>query len=339
MVTRDDVARKAGVSATTVSHVINKTRYVSDELKKKVLNVVEELKYTPNLVARSLTTKKSNQVAIIINDITNPFYGEIALGMENAAIENGYILMLCIGNKNLDSYIDNFIMRQVDGVYITSITSQLKEENVKKLIDNGIPVVFGSDVTDIYNDFSESSSFLSADFSTGIEEAISYLVSLGHRNIGFLSGLPLDSKYNERFIAYKECLTKYNIDYNDSLIAKTFRELDTSVEGGYETMREILSKKSSVTAVIATNDLMAIGAMKAISEAGLSVPYDISIIGCDNILFSNTTNPPLTTLNVPKYDLGTEAFKLILEKQNSDINKVVLLPTSLVIRGTTAPVK
>lgn len=339
MVTRDDVAKLAGVSPTTVSHVLNNTRFVSEELREKVINAVVELKYTPNLIARSLTTKKSNQVALIVNDITNPFYGEIALGMESAAIEKGYILMLCIGNENLESYIDSFIMRQVEGVYISSITGKLKKESVKKLINNGITVVFGSDVWDVYEEFSDSTTFLSVDFTIGISQAFTHLLDLGHTSIGFLSGLPIEDKHNERYISYKNCFKTNGLKFSKEFVAKTTKPFDTSVNGGYEAMKKLIKEKVPVTAVIATNDLMAIGALKAINEAGMSVPEDISIIGCDNILFSNTTVPPLTTLDVPKYEMGREAFRLLIENHEQNIKSASLLKSNLVVRGTTGHIK
>jgi len=339
MVTRDDVAKMAGVSPTTVSHVINNTRFVSAELRGKVFKAVDDLKYTPNFAARSLTTKKSNQVALIVNDIANPFYGEIALGMESAAIENGYILILCVGNEKFDRYIDNFIMRQVEGVYITSLIGKLKKEGIQKLVNNGISVVFGSDTSEVYKSFSDIASFLSVDFSNGINQIFDYLLNLGHKNIGFLNGLHIDDNYNERFISYKKCFKKNGLKYNKDYVIKTRKPFDTSIEGGYETMKKIINEKIPITAVIATNDLMAIGALKAINEAKMSVPDDISVIGCDNILFSNTTTPPLTTLDVPKYEMGRKAFNLLIQNHEQNLKSAFFLPSNLIVRGTTGPVK
>lgn len=330
MVTRYDVALKAEVSPATVSHVINNTKYVSPELKQRVEEAIKALDYRPNMVARSLVTKVTKHVGILVNDITNPYYGEIAKGMEEVAQKNGYMVSLFFAEGNADGYFSNILERQLDGLFFATSKNPFSINQIKAFQDAGIAIVNG--VPGI-------GSSINFDYAPAVDSLIKYLSDMGHKRVGFLSGLQIILPENVRYECYLDSIKKYGLVYDQSLIVDGEYPYDTTHRSGYDSMKKLLSRETRVTAVFATNDLMAFGAIKAVKEAGLAVPDDISVVGCDDIFLTECIDPPLTTLRARKKEMGRQAMNLILNEIKEKKSASVMLDMDLVIRGSTGPAK
>jgi len=329
--TREDVAKMAGASVATVSHVINNIKYVSQELREKVIETVRFYKYKPNMVARSLTTKRKNHIGIIVNDITNPYYGEITKGMEEVAHKHGYIVSLCLASGDTESYITSILERQMDAIFMATTRSYgFTKEHIESLINSGVAVV---------NDPYGMGSTVGFNYRTAMDNLMRYLAGLGHKRVGYLSGISLKPPGNQRFSVYKEGVEKYGLVNDDSLVVEGMYPYSTDHRTGYEAMNILLSRNTRVTAVITTNDYMAFGAMKAIREAGLKIPEDISVAGCDDVFLAECIDPPLTTIRVPKKELGRQAMYIILNEINEKKHSTKFLDADLVIRESTGPAK
>lgn len=326
MSTRDEVANLAGVSPATVSHVINKTKYVSPELRIKVEQAVEELNYKPNIIARSLATKQTKHVGLLVDNIINPYYGEIAQGMEEIAYKNGYVVSLYLANGKPYEYINSIIERQLDGLFIATTNYSLCISDFKRIADNNIAIVSSQS-----NDYCSTISF---DYATAVDKALQYLIDLGHRKIAFIAGDINKRLDDPRYIQYKKSLEKNGIEFNESLVSDSDYSFDTHTSGD-DAMKKLLALETGVTAVFCLNDMLAFGAVKAIKEAGLSVPQDISVIGCDDIFFTECMAPELTTLRAPKKEMGRQAMTFILNKIREDKYSKLMLNVDLVIREST----
>lgn len=333
MVNYNDIARIAKVSPTTVSHVINETRFVMPETKKRVLEVMKKLKYQPNLLARSLATGKTHTIGLVISDIRNPFYPELVQGVEELAVKNDYNVFLCntdydIG-KGLKS-IGALIKRKIDGIIVAS--SQVDSSVIKQLFDTSVIFVL---VDWCKRNIKVDSLYF--DYKVGIAEAISHLISLGHRNIYFIGG-PKKLKTAEirirNFIDVIESHENINLNYK-------ILEGDHRIDGGYRVAQKILKEKIYPTAIVCSNDLTAIGAMKALQTGGIKVPEDISIIGLDNIALTEIVSPALTTIELERYRIGKTAMELLLNRiKDKELPKQrCTFKTKLVIRESTSKKK
>jgi DNA-binding LacI/PurR family transcriptional regulator len=324
-----DVAREAGVSTATVSHVINNTRFVSEEVRGRVLAAVEKCGYYPNADARSLASGRSHVIGLVVSDISNPFFPELVKSIESAAFERGYDVML--SNTNYDPertshYIRRFIERKLAGVVV--MTSELDAELIGELAKREVSVVF--------LDLGEPGvhmSNLRVNYEAGIEEAISHLVSLGHTEISFIGGpahLRSAARRREAFVASMR-------RHLPEARAEVFRG-DFKLEGGRRAACEMLDLTERPTAVVAANDMMALGAMVEFRAAGLQIPRDVSIVGFDDIAFATLCEPPLTTICLPRMELGRRAVEALMtaierpDQQGVEIN----IPTYLITRGSTA---
>ncbi|MGL1891398.1 MAG: LacI family transcriptional regulator [Spirochaetaceae bacterium] len=336
MATRQDVANKAGVSPATVSHVVNNTKYVSPELKVKIERAIEELNYVPNKTARNLAMNKTEQVGILVPSLSNPYFGAIAEGMEKVARKNGYIVSLFAPEGPDDQYITTIIERQMDGVFLANTGFQFSESQLRHMERSGVSFVTGNEIeTSGDNGSKFNNSIVSLDYDVSIKKMFKYLTDLGHKKIAFLSGMPEDNG-DLRKKYYLENMEAFGLDFKEKYIVNGNFPFTTTARDGYKDMKKFLSTGSDVTAVFAINDLMAIGAMKAIREAGLNVPEDISIVGCDNIFLSEASDPPLTTINVPKEEMGRKAMELLLRMINNKESNEISLETELVIRESTS---
>ena len=321
--TRKNVAELAGVSEATVSHVINNTKYVSAELAQRVRKAVIELDYRPNEVARSLMTKTTRHVAIVVSDIRNPYYAEITEGMQEVAANEGYLVSLIrYGDNSTDEDLFDLASRHIDGVFLA--TTRLNTVDVaKKLMQQGIAVV-----RDII-----------VDYGGAIDTMIKYLSQLGHRRIGFLNGLSLSNESDKRYSGYTSALVKYGIPINPKLVVDGTTPFHTTINSGYDAMNRLLTAKTDVTAVFAINDLMAIGAMRAIRDAGLKVPDDISVVGCDDIFLADSVEPPLSTLRTSKLDMGRGAMYQLIHQIREKKHERVVIKAEFIIRGSTGIAK
>lgn len=306
-VTRNDVAKRAGVSSATVSYVLNGSRKIREETAQKVWKAVKELDYHPDMIARSLSTKETMQIGIVLEDVSNPFYGEIVNGFEKAANERNYFVNICTGLNKLDEYFDNFITRRIDGIFITALPHKFSNEKLYNLVEHGIKVVTSGNVNVDYRRIAS----IENDYIAAMREAVEYLYRLGHRNIAYLSGLGKEMSYDLRYIGYKKIVDELKLPCGDSLLIEGKSPYATSVVEGYQDAKKLMSLGKGFTAVICTNDMMALGAMKAFQESGIRIPQDVSVIGFDGIDLAQYWQPSLTTMKVDKIAFGEKAFELL----------------------------
>lgn len=329
-----EVAREAGVSTATVSHVINNTRYVSGEVRARVERAIEHYRYYPNAHARSLASGRSKIIGLVISDITNPFFPDLVKAIEEAAYERGYDTVL--SNTNYDTertshYVKRFIERKVAGVAV--MTSEMSKELIEELAHREVPVVF----LDVGKTGMQMSN-LRVDYEEGIEQAILHLVALGHRRIAFISGKTDIRSSRRRLEAFQRSMKQLFPDAPELVFYGNFK-----IEGGRRAAHEIIMTQAGnlPTAVVAANDLTAIGAISEFEAAGLKVPADISVVGFDDIDFATLTKPALTTVNLPRNELGRRAVEMLLKSLDSPQTEgaEVRIPTNLIIRQSTAPAR
>jgi len=331
MINIKDVASEAEVSTSTVSHVINKTRFVSKDTEKKVLKAVKKLKYYPNIQARGLVLGKTNIIGLVVSDISNPFFPEIILEIEKNATKRSYDIFLT--NTNYDtsrtaSLVRRFIEKKVNGVII--LTTEIENKLIKELASREIPIVLLDwGIVDYF------ASNIKINFVKGIEEAIDHLAELGHKNIGFVYGPQNLKSAKRRKEIFLTTVSKYKKVIKNSVMF----EGGFNIDGGEFTAVKILNLRRRPTAIITSNDVIAIGAIHKFREAGLRIPGDISIIGLDNILISKVVNPPLTTINIPKREIGKLAWDMLLCLFKDDKKKGIetIIDTNLIVRNTTSP--
>lgn len=322
-----DVARVAGVAVSTVSRVINGSGYVSAESRQRVLQAVEELHFEPSRAARALTTGRTGTVALVLPDITNPFFPAVARGVEDAASAAGYTVILC--NTDDDpaqeaSYISTLQEQRVDGIVLT-FCSLANQEQWASLSDR-IPVV----LTDRRLEQGTVDSVFLDNFGGGCL-ATRHLLGLGHRTIGHISGPPHLFTSQDRRLGYEVALREAGVPPAEGLV----RAGDFKYASGYARMREL--QETGVTAVFAANDMMAIGAIRAVEDAGGRVPEDVAVVGFDDIGLASFVKPGLTTISQPAYQMGVIATDMLLERMGGqaprDPKQVILAPT-LVVRDS-----
>lgn len=322
------VAEKAGVSVNTASRAINNKPDINLETKKRILQIAKELGYIRNAAAVALRTKKTGTIGVVIADNRNPFYAEVLNGMEEAAREKNYHIILANTQRDYkkeEEAINLLLAKRVDGLLITPV--QDKDDDIKNLIDANIPfVIVGRDfknieVDAIYND-EVKGGFL----------ATEYLIKKGHKRIALIDGFLYKSPARGRLEGYKKALKKYKIPFNDTLVSVG----DIDVKDGYERTRQLFEKGLDFTAIFAYNDIMAFGAMQTIKEKGLRIPEDIGLVGYDDIPFSSLISPALTTIRLKKQDLGVESVKLLFSRINGNRKKIkkIMLDVELQIRET-----
>jgi DNA-binding LacI/PurR family transcriptional regulator len=326
--TRYDVAKEADVSEATVSHVINNTKYVSPELRQRVEKAIKLHNYRPNIVAKSLASKSTKHVGIFVDSIMNPYYGEIAHGMEEVAHKHGYIVSLFSAVGNSEEHFSSVIQRQLDGLLMATTWNPFSLSQVKFLHDNGVIFI---------NSRFEIGSSLRFEYEYAIDSMAKYLSALGHKRVGFLSGLSIKTPDHIRYELFLSSIKKYGLDMDIELIIDGEYPYETSYDAGYEAMKKLLLVPR-VTAVFCTNDLIAYGAYRAINETGLNIPKDISVIGCDDVFLSQCIYPPLTTIRVPTKEMGRQAMNLILNEIHEKQSANVKLKTNLVVRESAGPV-
>ncbi len=330
-----DVAKRAKVSLSTVSLVINNKGYVSQSTREKVERVIRELGYHPTRSARDLALRKSGNIGFILtNDHftqSEPFYTKIFLGAEFEAQKHDYYILLTTVEKKFDSLnsIPRFLKEQnVDGVLIAG---QVSIELIAYISSMNIPIV----LIDYDVENHKHSTVLMNNYR-GTQLAVEHLLELGHKEIGFLGGDLDHPSIYQRYLGYKDSLDNAGIIIKDSWISA--KEPDTKQQDGYNAARAFLNNGESLpTAIIAANDAMAIGCLRHFTEAGIKVPDDISLIGFDNIERSYHVKPPLTTIDVNKFEMGETAVRTLTEtiiNGNGYVNHIKI-PVTLIVREST----
>ncbi|MFC5701814.1 LacI family DNA-binding transcriptional regulator [Cohnella faecalis] len=342
MATMKDVAKKAGVAPITVSRVLNNPGSVASATKKKVMKAIEELNFKPNQIARSMITRRTNTIGMLLSNITNPYFPEVLLGLEVTARSQGKNLIICnaIDYENTLRSLDVLLEKRVDGIIVApiefpSVESQKEfysylESLSSKLSDQSIPVVF------INNDLQETSlSCVSIDNYLSARLAMEHLLALGHKRIAHLT-VERDVKvWIERLRGYKDMLASSGIAIDSSLIAMGSED----VESAERAALELLKRKERPTAVFAANDTLAIGVIHAANRLGLNVPRDLSVIGIDGTPLGLYIYPKLTSVSHPRFQIGEVSVKLIIDKINGDTSNFnVTLKPELLARDSTGPV-
>jgi DNA-binding LacI/PurR family transcriptional regulator len=290
LVTMRDVARLSGVSPSTVSRVVNKQEYVAEPVRQKVLQAIKELDYQPNLLAQSLVKGgQTRQIGLLVYDVANPFYTEIAIAMEKIAYLNNYTVILsnCAEGRETGDYLDMFLQHQVDGVALAA--AELTNEEIAKvalLKRRNIPVIVCREKDWISKNNGDYAvrlnlGLIEIDVANSAKLATEYLISLGHKKIAFLFGPPQGSCATDpRMCGYRRALEVHGIGFDENLIISG---LEFSQHAGARGMRQLLMDFTGITAVMAYNDSIAIGALAVCRENGISVPDDLSMVGFDNL--------------------------------------------------------
>ena len=324
-----DVAERAGVSVTTVSHVINGTRHVSDELRNRVLEAMQALAYQPNALARSLRRNESCTIGMILPDAMNPYFAEIARSIEDTSFSEDYSVIICNSDGNLAkelNYINVLMEKRVDGIIF--VAAGMSAEHIRMLQDKRMPVVVvDRDSPGVMVDSVQINN------AAGGWLATSHLIELGHTHIACIAGPSDVTPSGERVDGYRRALHEAGLP----ILAENIVRGDFHAASGYQITKELLARDKRPTAIFACNDLMAIGALRAAKAMGFRVPEDISVVGFDDIYLAAYSNPPLTTVRQPKYEMGQLATKLLLERiQDPDLPpRTPLLDTELMIRAST----
>ncbi|MCR8842412.1 LacI family transcriptional regulator [Paenibacillus sp. SC116] len=327
MTTIRDVSKLAGVSVATVSRLLNQSGYVSKEAEIAIMAAIQKLNYKPNNIARSLAGKKTAAVALMVPDILNPFFPEIARAAEDAAAAEGYTLVLCNTDDNPakeKQYIETLINKQIDGIIISSYTIQ--PEQIIALQDRSIPVVA------IDKSFPDHPIVtITAANRHGGEMAVNHLLSIGSRKIAHISGPTHVHASRERTLAYEE-ICKELPWFTPSLIGYG----NFTVAGGYQAMKDIYKKHPDVDGVFAGNDLMAAGALKALIELGVRVPEQVKLIGFDGIRM-DMVYPEITTISQQIYSFGETAMNYLIRLINNEPveRKNYEFDVELLRKGTT----
>ena len=304
-VTLKQIALKAGLNISTVSRALAGAYGVNGSTRKKVLALAAKLDYRPNLMARGLVTGRAQTIGLLISDIRNPFFAELARGAEEAARSAGHDLILC--NSDIDpkkqwDYFRSLREKRVSGIIMNSV-SGLSQSQRNELAHSEVPIVLLNPPQQPL----EGCSTITADNLTGGELAASYLIGLGHRHIAHLTGRRQHGNFRLRLEGFQRAARAAPAGVTTVVLAG-----DHNFNGGYQLTWKLLARQPEVTAIFAANDIMAFGAARAIHESGRRIPGDISLIGFDNLELSSVVQPPLTTIHQPKYDMGKIAVEMLL---------------------------
>jgi len=330
-VTIYDVAREAGVSMATVSRVVNNNPNVKPQTRKKVFEAIERLGYRPNAVARGLASKKTTTVGVVIPDISNSIFSEVARGIEDIANMYHYNIILCNSDKRKEKeirVINTLLEKQVDGLLFMG--GAVTEDHLQAFQTSQVPIVLCG-TSDEHNTMPS----VDIDHQAAAYDSVKLLIDNGHRKIGMISGTLQDPANGfARYQGYKQALEEAGIPVSENLV----RIGNYKYESGYEVMKYFLELADRPTAIFAATDEMAIGAIHAIQDYGLKVPEDISVISVDNIRMASMVRPELTTVAQPMYDIGAVSMRLLtklMKKEPVDLEKVVL-PHEIIHRKSVA---
>ncbi|KMJ55839.1 LacI family transcriptional regulator [Bacillus sp. LL01] len=325
-----DVAKRASVSTATVSHVINETRYVSEETKKKVHQAMKELNYQPNQMAQGLRSRKSKTVGLIVpmlyTDTSNFFFMSIANGIETILQDRGYHLILSNSHEELKremEHIKVFNSKLIDGLIIAPTAEDFSQ--YEDVLSSDYPVVF---IDRKPRGFCKDGVFV--DSEKGTYEAINTLIEKGHKRIAFLTGSLGITTSDDRLMGYKRAFKDHNLKINLNLIA----EGEASFQAGYKLAKELVEEEK-VTALFVANNVMTMGALGYLNEQKIKVPEEVAIIGFDDYDWMKITTPPLAVVKQPSFEIGEQAVNLLLkriEEQNQGEPEQILLSTEFVIR-------
>ena len=326
------VAALAKVSIATVSRTINGSSAVSDRLAKRVWRAIEQLNYFPNTHARSLVSGRSRILGIIVENITNPFFPELIQSFEEVAVAHGYEILVSSSNGNLATLttcVRRMLERKVEGVAV--LTFGQEEPVLDQLADHDIPMVLAE-----FHLKDPKVSTIVLDYRTGIHAAVNHLAELGHRKIAFLAGPHKLHSAITRENDYRTAMEAAGLPIQHNWVI----ECDHTAKGGVAGFGQLQALVTRPTAILCSNDMTAVGVLRAAYMGGLRVPDDLSVIGLDDIDFAEFTLPPLTTIRLSRFDLEQAAFEALRQQAeepgNPKMKREFLVSTSLVVRSSSA---
>ena len=326
-----DVARAAGVSTATVSRALNGTAQIAPATRSAIEHAVAELGYRPNAIARSLVTKSTQTIALMLPDITNPFYASLVRGIQQVALTRGYTMLLCTTEgdpSREEQYLNLLRGSQVAGALVDGLV--LPPERIARIVEDGFPIVcLDRDINSPLVPVVQVDNRLGAQLATG------HLLELGHTVIAHVAGAPDLRISEEREAGYTETLAAAGVDVDDRLVAVGgFTE-----EGGYDATRALLAGMPGLSAIFAANDLSALGAINAIAATGRRVPDDVSVVGFDDLRLSTFMSPPLTTIHQPAHEIATRATEILIDlTRGRTVRKLrYVFEPKLVVRASTSP--
>jgi len=325
-VTLVKIAKAANVSVSTISRALSNKNYpLKDETRQRIIQLAEEMGYKPNLNARSLQTNRSHLVGVIVDRMQSPFSAVTVQGIQDGLRYAGYSISIAYSNRDQALAIEaihSFFSRQVDGIII--INSWLHTYNDPILLMQDRPFVF---VNRLFGQCMQNC--VGPGDRYGAEIATQHLIDLGHRRIGYINGMEGWLEAQDRFSGYREVLLRNGLPVDEALI----RQGDWGVESGYRATAELLALAERPTAIFAANDIMALGAIYALQDAGLKIPQDIAVVGYDDRDFASWIRPALTTVRMPSYEMGQAAARLLLEQISGEVlEDATQIPGKLIIR-------
>lgn len=327
-----DVAKRAGVAPITVSRVINNSSYVSEDTRSRVERAIADLQYVPNKLAQSLRFSRTNTLALIVSDITNPFWTTVARGVEDAANAAEINVVLCNTDENptkQNRYVSLLLQRQIDGFLL--VPARNTPDSLLLIQRQGVPVVLldrqvaGAEV-----------DIVRCDSEGGALGLVQHLVSLGHRRIACITGPQHISTSVQRVTGYQRALAMAGLPFDLELV----RYGEFNQESGYRLAHELLAVSPAPTAWFAANNFIAIGVLKALRHLGLNIPEDTSVVAFDDLPVGLLIDPFLTVAAQPAYEMGYQAAELLLKRINGDYThsgEEIILPVSLIIRSSCHP--
>jgi DNA-binding LacI/PurR family transcriptional regulator len=324
-----EIARRAGVSVATVSRVLNHPESVAPGTKERILNVMEESDYTPNWFARGLNFNKTNTIGLVIPNILNPGYMEVAKGVEDVAHQKDHTVLFCNVEGSVEKerkYVDDLIKRRIDGIVLVS--SLLEREDVEEIKKQGIPLVLieenKGDIKDV--------PIVRIDCEGAACKAVRHLTEIGYQDIAIIYGSTPERENQRKITGYKQALAEAGIPERGEYI----QEAANTIEGGYIAAKRLIDLKKKPRAIFTTSDLLAFGAIDAMKDHGLKVPDDVAFVGFDNIRMSNLIDPKLTTVEKPLHKMGVVGARLLFDiidtKGEENNNREILLQSKLKIR-------
>jgi len=331
MPTINDVAKKAGVAPITVSRVINNSGYASEDTRKRVEEAIAELGYVPNTLARGLRSKRTNTLALVVTDITNPFFTLIARGVEDTASLAGYSVLYSNTDESIDKedkYTNILIQKQVDGVLLVPASSNSKSVGI--LQAKGIPVV----LLDRTIPGVEADS-IRCDSETGAYNLTKYLIKLGHENIVTITGPRGVSTSEDRVAGYQRAMNEAGLNSHKTIYYGAFTQ-----DSGYSLTRQILNQSPRPTAIFGTNNFLSIGILKALRDVEVEVPGEISVVTFDDLPETMIVDPFLTVAAQPAYQMGQQAAELLLARLSDeppDGCQEIILSTEIIKRTSSGP--
>lgn len=307
-----DIAKLAGVSKSTVSRVISKTGYVAPESRDRVLQVMEEVNYRPNLFAKGMRTNRSYSIGILFPDLSNPFFPEWYHVVEQISGSKGYLNYICITDPYGESElkrIDDLLERSIDGILFFSYQKRRKVLDKLKAISSHTPVVCCDGMM-----IGEDLSYVCANGQKGTYEAASHLIQSGRKRIAYIKGTDAYQVGLNRFEGYKQALKESGLPFDEKLIFSG----DFKMNDGYDAARYFMQQTNPPDAIMAATDYMAIGALNYLNEMGISVPEQVAVVGFDNLARSTETQPTLSTIELPLKQLATNAIEALIHQIEND---------------------